>query len=214
LKDNTDKTLNELNNNLKGGRGTIYAYVLTTIKNENGQFVQTGSAPNLQGGLITLCTCKHYMRTYRKPNEWEGVWIAGFTSRDLMENNYLFYLMKVSEAFSSHKGIWDNLPVKAKKAKNARFNPCGDVYEPKPNPKDEFNYLDYHPPSKNHVHANNNRWHEDIKYEKSRTKRRPALLVGDPTFSFLWSQPSIHFKGKLPRTKKWDDIRYFIQLLK
>lgn len=42
----------------------IYVYVITTVGNKGGQFVQMGSAPNFQGGCITLCTCKHKDRAY------------------------------------------------------------------------------------------------------------------------------------------------------
>jgi hypothetical protein len=35
----------------------------------DGQYSQTASAPNFQGGVITLCTCKHWMRTF-KPAKW------------------------------------------------------------------------------------------------------------------------------------------------
>ena len=74
--------------------------------------------------------------------------------------------------------------------KNARYNPFGDVYEPKPNIKDEFDPSEYYEPIKNHSHASNCQWYRDIDYY-CRTKRLPALLVGDPSFSFLWSRPMI-----------------------
>lgn len=38
--------------------GSVYCYIVTSVKDRGGLFVQTGSAPNFQGGLITLCTCK------------------------------------------------------------------------------------------------------------------------------------------------------------
>jgi len=63
LKKNMNKTLDDLKKILKEEDGLVYGYVLTTVKGDgSGGFVQTGSAPNFQGGLITLCTCKHWMR--------------------------------------------------------------------------------------------------------------------------------------------------------
>lgn len=214
LKDNMNHTLYELIDALRNQQGVIYSYVLTTLKKRNGEFIQTGSGPNFQSDLITLCTCKHLMRTWRDVPNWKDVWIAGFTGINLMKDkrNYLFYLMKVSKSFSSHKTIWNALADAIKTTKNAQLNPCGDVYRPKPDIKNEFNYLHYYPPVKNHVHATKNLWRKDITYEKSRSKRKPALLVGDTTFSFLWSLPIVFCKNRHPRTKR-GNIQDFIQNL-
>jgi len=104
-------SLKELVQKLREEKGEVYAYVLTTIKYENGEFIQTGSAPNFQGGLITLCTCKRFMRTWKPVQEWKGVWIAGFTSTQITSTrkNYLFYLMKVSNAYPSFKSLWERV---------------------------------------------------------------------------------------------------------
>ena len=115
-----NKPLSALKKALKNEGGVIYTYVLTTVEaDSHGSFVQTGSAPNFQGGLITLCTCKHLMRTNRTPNNWECVWIAGFTGINILSDhrNYLFYLMRVKEAFSSHKELWDWLSAPVREAK-------------------------------------------------------------------------------------------------
>jgi hypothetical protein len=53
---------------LRGGAATctgspVYSYVLTTARVEGETFAQYGSAPNIQDGLVTLCTHKHQMRT-------------------------------------------------------------------------------------------------------------------------------------------------------
>jgi len=213
LKRNMAKTLNPLGSLLKNEGGVIYAYVLTTVEKEGNCFVQTGSAPNFQGGWITLCTCKHLMRTFRTSDGWKGVWIAGFTSVKTWgdHRNYLFYLTRAKYVFRSHKELWDWLNPQARAAKNARLNSCGDIYEPKRTNKDEFRASEYYPPTENHVHAENNDWSNDIEY--SNKGKRPALLVGNPDFCFLWSQPKIYFENKLPRSKKWEDIQEFIQLL-
>ena len=41
-----------------------HSYVLSSVKldHETTTFEQHGSAPNFQGGVLTLCTCKHQMR--------------------------------------------------------------------------------------------------------------------------------------------------------
>jgi len=60
----------------------VYSYIIATIKLRDSRFVRTGSAPNFQGGRITLCTCKHFMRTFLDKDAWVGKWIAGFTGAD------------------------------------------------------------------------------------------------------------------------------------
>lgn len=218
LKENMNKTLNILKSVSDNGDGVVYAYVLTTVKaDDHGGFVQAGSAPNFQGGFITLCTCKHWMRTWRTTDAWKGVWIAGFTGVNILgdHQNYLFYLMRVQDSFRSHKELWDWLDSTMKKAKNASRYKCGDVYKPTPNLTDSFDSNHYCGLIKEpkHVHFKNNYWFKDIDYRNTKTKRRPALLVGAPDYSFLWSHPKIYFKDKLPLTKKWDDIEDFAKLL-
>lgn len=215
LKENLDTTMNNLKGRLRGERGDVYAYVLTTVERNSGGFVQTGSAPNFQGGLITLCTCKHFMRSWRSYDAWKGVWIAGFTGINTVESggNYLFYLMRVRHAFQSHNDLWAWLDTPTRAAKNATHYRCGDVYEPTPALKNPFKVSGYHKPCSNHIHWKNDDWHKDINYLNTNGKRRPALLVGDPDHSFLWSQPKIYFRDKLPRTKKLDHIEDLIQLL-
>ncbi len=113
-----NKSLEYIRELLSKEKTSLYVYVLTTVKVIDGHLVQTGSAPNFQGGVITLCTCKHYMRTWRAPEEWKGIWIAGFTGNVLKDGkNYLFYLMKVQEAFMSHRDLWRWLQRSAREAK-------------------------------------------------------------------------------------------------
>jgi len=151
--------LSKLKNLLKNEKGLIYAYVLTTIKSsKNNDFIQTGSAPNFQGFVITLCTCKHFLRTWKDVDKWKDIWIAGFTSIKILNDNknYLFYLMKIENAFSSFYELWSWLSDEDRKIKNARFNKLGDIYEPKRTIKDPHNPLNYYSPIKNHVHEENN----------------------------------------------------------
>ena len=50
----------------------VYCYVVRTIKRNEQQFRQEGCAPNFQGGRISLCTCKHHMRTFMSASSWKG----------------------------------------------------------------------------------------------------------------------------------------------
>jgi len=222
LRDNMNLILSKLLNKIRNERGAVYSYVLTTLKNKNDEFLQPGCGPNFEGGLITLCTCKHYMRTGRDVSDWKNdVWIAGFTGVNLMQDkrNYLFYLMKVTESFFSFKVMWESpILASARSTKNATVNPRGDMYQPMQDIKDEFAYSNYHSPIEKpkHEHWRSDRkyeymWHKDICY-KGRCGRSPALLVGDAECSFLWYLPLVCFDGKHPRTKKCD-MKTFMSML-
>ena len=170
--------------------GIAYSYIVDTVEYHEGRLYQTGSGPNFQGGLVTLCSCKHMMRTFLDVDSWKGVWIAGFTSSRDFKENKLFYLMKVSEAFESHSEFWasDSISQETKTAKGAHLDRFGDIYQPKNESGNPHYYWNYIEPCKNHVHCEPGNWHEDIGY-RNRYGRRPALLVGDPELSFLWDRP-------------------------
>lgn len=217
--------LNKLRDILKEkGNETVYAYIVATVKwnDEEKSFVQTGCAPNFQGGVITLCTCKHWMRAGKECTDWEkGFWIAGFTKESLFPSsreNYLFYLMRVEKAFPSHKKLWKYLSEKnpkAKNDKNAHQHETGDLFQPKAEildddeSKNDFNPSYYVDPCPNHVHREE--WQNDIKYPQGKKKKsvRPAsLLLGEEAKSYLWFDRKIRFNKELyknthPRTKKW-----------
>jgi hypothetical protein len=173
LKKNSNLCLNRLKRAVNQEDATVYCYVIKSVKNDNGSFRQQGCGPNWQGGLITLCTCKHYMRTLKKAEDWNGKWIAGFTtindgnSRKDGSNrrNALVYLMKVKVAFESHHDLWYALPAKTRMAKNAhkKGNILGDVFRPKGKLKDSDKYApsSYYSPCGSHVHAEKDRWHKD-----------------------------------------------------
>jgi len=126
LAKNLDLRIEDLQKVLNGEEGTVYVYVVATIKNKKGQFTQTGSAPNFQGDMITLCTCKHRLRSFRDITAWEGVWIAGFTGMNdgIGGRNALVYLTKVSMAFQSHRDFWffGKISDKTKQAKAANLH--------------------------------------------------------------------------------------------
>ena len=170
---------------------TVYSYVVTTVEHREGRLRQEGSAPNFQGGLITLCSCKHWMRTFRDLESWKRVWIAGYTRKDLC--NMLFYLMRVSVAFESHRELWfsDRISEETKLKKAAHLSKFGDIYKPKYEASDAYSPRDYVRPCDCHVHRASGLWREDIDYYSANHGRRPALLVGDPKHSFLRSSATL-----------------------
>jgi hypothetical protein len=222
---NMNFELDELKDKLKEKQNPVYAYVAVTVEERAGEFCQTGCAPNFQGGRITLCTCKHHMRTWKEIKAAKGVWIAGFTSKTIMdgEKNYLFYLMRVEKTFNSFKEIWD-LEPDLRTSKNAQTNFLGDLYEPKKNCKDEFDGSSYHKP-RVHAHLKGDEWKwKDIegkiqkkqnqKYVYVNREKKPALLLGSVEESFLWSKPIIFSNGQFGRaTKKSKDLDSFIKTL-
>ena len=177
--------------------GCVYCYIVRTVKYEGKRFVQHGSAPNFQGGLITLCTCKWMMRAGRPVEGWPGVWIAGITGAETgsLQRGHLFYLMRVQHAFATHRDLWRwllaNAPGAAE-AKVADAQRLGDVYRPAEPCDSPYDPGDYIEPCRDHVHhygTHRDDWHKDVDYQAF--GRRPALLVGDPTQSFLWTEPRV-----------------------
>lgn len=213
LTKNSNLCLNRLKKTVDKGDATVYCYVIETVKNNEGYFRQKSCGPNWQGGLITLCTCKHYMRTFKNSEDWKkGIWIAGFTSINdgssekdgRNRKNALVYLMKVKDAFESHHDLWYALSVKARMAKNAhkKGNIHGDVFPPngKLKDNDKYAYSLYHGPCDLHKHAEKNGWYKDLKYFYN--NRYASLLVGDKNKSFLWDRPLIAAKEILHRGQK------------
>jgi len=195
----------------------VYSYIVRTVKNSEGHFIQTGSAPNFQGDVITLCTCKHRMRTsLHKMLDWKNKWIAGFTGVEAGNgSNALFYLMKVGYVFESYSDFWNSKEIsrETKQAKAARFHRCGDIYEPKDTYSSPFDYQSYERPCKEHSHYKDNIWHKDIDY-KGYKRRKPVLLAGDTDYSFLWIKPEIVYNDRLPRNPKKLELKDMIENLK
>ncbi|MFN0137993.1 MAG: hypothetical protein ACKVS9_17965 [Phycisphaerae bacterium] len=167
--------------------GPVRYYVIASIDASSDRFVQNGSAPNFAGGFITLCTCKHRMRTAHSAEDWVGQWVAGFTRKAL--GHQLVYLMRIGWAFDSHRDLGGSrvLPARTKHLKSAHINTNGDVFEYREG--SPHSPASYEPPHPAHSHANPASWHRDVGY---RGRKRPAaLLVGDPTATFIWTRPMI-----------------------
>ncbi len=196
---------------VKPSQAIVYRYVIATVKWESGRFVQYGSAPNFQGGMVTLCTCKHRMRTSVDSRSWEGRWLAGFSGTPAVGDGkyYLVYLMQVKQACESQAEMWDALPEDVREAKAADLHRLGDLYRPKPSPGEPLDRASYIPPCKEHSHALGNAWHNDIVYAKQ-SVRPPSLLVGDPEQTFLWDRPLISVSFNVPRPYTYGSLDDFL----
>lgn len=223
LANNLNFTRSELAAQLRTAAGVAYSYVVTSVGMDcsGRRFEQHGSAPNFQGGYLTLCTCKHQMRTNLDRPEWKGTWVAGYTSRSLhFGRHWLFYLTRVQDAYESHAELWERLPAGVREKKSAAANFLGDVFAPRGRiaGDGQFDPDRYHTPTR-HSHRRNScdkGWHNDIDYWcAGRYKRRPSLLVGDPHLTFLWETPIIRLDGNHCRNfKKWDSIEMLVRHLK
>lgn len=212
---NINDGLEIITGELKEAKAILYSHIIDTLKYQPNEFIQTYPVPNVQGGLVTFCSSEHFMRSFRKPEDWISMWVAGFTISSIMpkEKHYLFYLMKIADATDSYMDLWNKLPLKARRIKNSRLNPLGDIYEPKnfDDPYDPDNYL---PPIKTHPKAKNDNWHTDITFQNPRTGRRAALLIGTSYSSFIWSKPLIYSTKSFSRMKKWPKASKFVKILK
>jgi hypothetical protein len=179
---NLNLTCSQLARRVGKTGGTAYSYVVRTVKidRQNLAFKQEGSAPNFQGGYLTLCTCKHQMRSRLECAEWPGKWIVGFTSRSHYEGrHWLFCLTQVAEAHESHAELWESLPAAVRKAKSAQQNYLGDLFAPRGKVAGDgrFEPRRYFTPP-HHVHHENSchtGWHNGIKYRHAkRNGRTPA----------------------------------------
>jgi hypothetical protein len=201
---NLDLSLLQLRGEIEHLSATcIYGYVLTTLRLD-GRFEQHGSAPNFQGGLVTLFTCKHTMRTWEKsPDNYVGSWVAGFSGSTVGPRNALFYLMRVEHAFDSFFDAWNALDHRVREAKAANRHMLGDLYRPKPNAHRDsrFHASTYEEPVDGHPHKDKEGWHYDIEVTGA-GRRSPALLVGDPHYSFIWTRPRLYLTMDHPHTQK------------
>jgi len=210
---NMNVPLSRLRARAAGGE-SIYYYVVTSIRRRNGEFIQKGCGPNFQGGLITLCTCKHRMRTSVDIDEWKGTWIAGFTTSSAGKGrNFLVYLMRVEHAFASHHDLWFSTAISSetKRAKAVHLDRFGDIFRPRNKTTDPRATNSYLPPCKDHCHAE--RWEKDVSYE-GYGGRRAALLVGDLTRSFLWNRPLLYCVDKLGRGQRKCTLDSFLAQLR
>jgi len=208
LADRLNLSADDLREALSPSCAIVYCYIIATVEQRDDRFIQRGSGPNFQGGRISLCTCKHLMRTYKDPCDWEGAWIAGFTGVAAGRgSNALVYLMRVDHAFDSHAALWASgaIPTAVKRAKAAHRHPLGDIFEPKDAPGDPYRPRSYIPPHRDHVHRPHGGWHGDIDYVGP-GGRRAALLFGGAATSFLWETPLLYHPVRLHRGQRKTDL--------
>ncbi|MER0170547.1 MAG: hypothetical protein DU489_08080 [Nitrosomonas sp.] len=177
----------------------IYTVATTSLNKKTNRICHSGSGPNLEGKFATLCTCKHSMRQYHTLDEWKSVWILGLTSRAINKGfsgiHYLFYMMKIEQAFESHKDLCQYLNKQnylALQHKSAVRNRLGDIFEPKLSCTEPLNPKMYKTPHKNHSHGLDNNWNDDIVYKG----KSAPLLLGDVNNTFVWPQPKIIFDAE------------------
>jgi len=184
----------------------VLAYVVRTCQSVHAGAASrspllqhVGSGPNIDGGRITLCTCKHRMRAspvFEDENLKSRIWIAGFSSSRGGEENWLFYLMKVAEVFASQQGIYERLKsdpnVLARKL--ASENVLGDIFEPMNPCRNPLNPDDYKKPHPEHRHRPDDLWRSDIKSEYY--GRNPKMLLGDKKASYCYSVGRIKLNTK------------------
>ena len=224
LANNSNQPLAILADRIRKVRGRAYSYIVSTVnlKPNTLGFEQHGSAPNFQGDVLTLCTCKHQMRSRLSADQWQDdVWLTGFTSRTIYAGkHWLFYLAKVDSAYDSHSDLWRSMVASTRNAKSAHVHFLGDIYKPKtPHPTENarFSPSRYVEPSV-HVHRqmrSDRGWHNDINYDLAAKSRHPPLLVADPKQTFMWDEPMIYFGEDHCRDYfKWSSLQELVARLR
>ena len=199
-----DLSVEELRARLKNvpNDETVRPYAVTTVRIRKNIFLQTGSAPNFAGGVVTLCTCKHQMRGNYNIEQWtSGVWVVGLTSMSESpgKDQNLYYLMRVSRAYESHAELVAGLQASGQQsvvdAKAASRHRLGDILLPLKHDlagEVRFSPASYEKPMLGHVHRSeeyDSYWHKDVDY--AGRANRPPLLIGDPELSFVWTNPLV-----------------------
>ena len=200
---------NELRSAIKDD-DIVLAYVVKTCKPKRDDssasivLEHNGSGPNIAGWRITLCTCKRPMRT--SPVFWDEasrsrIWIAGFSSSKGGQKNWLFYLMKVGEAFDSQREIYESLKSnnpEILEKKLATDFVLGDIFVPKNPCRDRFDPDCYKPPHPNHAHRqppHRDTWKKDINF-LGYGGRNPKMLLGDELNSYCYPKGKIFLNTK------------------
>ncbi|WP_145233790.1 hypothetical protein [Urbifossiella limnaea] len=217
LFDNMDLRMPELQSRIGGRPGKVRSYKMISVYvDDQGRLEHYGSGPNFQGGCLTLCTCAHQIRTEKHAADWEGCWLAGFTSPRLCDRTWLFYLAQVGAGYPTAAGMWTALPA-LQGAKSTRQHRLGDMFEPRltssfSNP---CKSTSYYPPMVGHSHrrtAATDDWKKDIEFSNAQFGRHAAYLVADPAFTFLWQTPAL-FLEHHARNQGWESVDVLLQRL-
>lgn len=218
------KSLSYLRAHLGHLEASTYSYVVRSVKWNSGTgcFEQHGSAPNFQGGVLTLCTCKHRMRASRTADEWaSNTWIAGFTGRTALDGkHWLFYLAKVESAHESHSELWNCMQADIREAKAADRHFLGDMLRPKtPHLTGTARYSPsrYYVPGlhAHHQSPSDDTWHNDICYRLAQKFGHAPLLVAAAKQTFIWRKPSIFLDCDHCRNyRKWQSLAELVKHLR
>jgi hypothetical protein len=183
---------------------TVYCYPHHEVYYDGRNVMQTRSGPNWQGSVMTLTTCKHYLRTTRKPADWAGVWFAGFLPKAAVGDgqSYLLYIAQVSMAFENNYDLAMHLGRIAL-PKLTTKNPLGDIYVPKRTLHGPEMYIpaNYVEPVGHVRHLETYsdgtpKWHRDIAIYKN--GRYPCPLLMGRTA--LWNTPAYYTTRPLHRS--------------
>lgn len=193
----------------------LYFYVVSTARlNDDGRITQHGSGPNLEGGVATLCTCKHHVRTWR--GVATGTWVAGVTSgaAGAGVGQALFYLARIERTFVSHRELWAALPEAARRAKSMSENYVGDVFEPLPDTVDEPYAAGSYRPVAHHSHVTETGDATALDRDRCDVPGvRPRLVAFDPAATFAWQRPLIRREAGAGRGARRTRLADFIDSL-
>lgn len=220
---NMDLRKPKLNDCIGGLPGTVRSYKMTSVDpDEDGLHRHYGSGPNFQGGCLTLCTCAHQIRAEKKhTGEWEGSWLAGFTTPRQCGRAWLFYLAQVERVYATAADLWTALPSlplpHLQQAKSTRRNRLGDAFQPNLDSScaDPFDAAHYYPPMLGHSHhttASDANWKNDIEFYNSSFKRHSVYLVANPELTFLWQTPTLYLREH-HRNQSWESVDALLRRL-
>jgi hypothetical protein len=196
------------------GDAPLLLYVMSSTRVGDGRIDQHGSGPNLEGGVATLCTCKHHVRTWKSVAA--GTWMAGVTSgaRGADVRQALFYLARIERTFASHRELWAALPDAARRAKSMSDNYLGDLFEPLPGAAtDPYAATSYRPVT-THSHITEAGDATELDRDRCHVPGvRPRLVAFDPAATFAWSRPVIRREAGAGRGARWTRLADFIDSL-
>lgn len=208
FQDNPEISITNLTNlrALLEGVDTIYVYPHHEVKLEEGAILQTRSGPNWEGGVVTITTCKHLLRTYKSMVEGKTA-LIGLTNK-LEGENFLMYAGVIDLKFPSNYHLGDylvkNNPTAYTK-KLAKNNRLGDIFEASSRlfSEDIYDFISYDNPCNDHCRFEENdskgdpKWWKDIEYVTS-NGTRPSCLILDPVT--VHTTPVYYWTGRLGRS--------------
>ena len=196
------------------GVDTLYVYPHHEIELVEGKLLQTRSGPNWEGGIVTLTTCKHLLRTYSSMGKRTAV--CGVTNK-LNGQNFVLYVGKLDEIFDSNAELSQWLKKtnpSAWRSKLMTTNRLGDICEidniptsPPPwgrigerrlTALNKYNHKNFVRPTRDHCRyeerdsSGKRKWVKDIEY-KTRSGVRPKVFTLNPVTVF--TEPILRWDG-------------------